>query len=201
MTSEAKRALSRTIRELRKRLIDDLGEATERAYRLSIDARKAALDEASRVRRARLEGWIDEQVRASGKADSVARLHAEVVKDAAATLLQRIVYLRLLEATGLRGDKIVTGGWESKGYKDFREAAPELVRPGPRNETEGYATLLQLVFDELALDLPGLYGPVRMTSLVPVPASTLRAVITALDDDELASFVNLDTADATGNIS
>ena len=193
MTSEGKRALSRTIRELRKRLIDDLGEATERAYRLSIDATKASLDEASRVRRARLEGWIDEQARASGKGDSGARLRVDVIKDAAATLLQRIVYLRLLEATGLRNDKIVTGGWESKGYKDFREAAPELVRPGPSNETEGYATLLQLVFDELALDLPGLYGPVRMTSLVPVPASTLRAVITALDDDELASVWTDDT--------
>ena len=193
MTSEAKRALSRTIRELRKRLIDDLGEATERAYRLSIDAKKAALDEASRVRRTRLEGWIDEQARASGKSDSVSRLRADVIKDAAATLLEWIVYLRLLEAAGLRTDKVVTGGWESKGYKDFREAAPELVRPGPSNETEGYATLLQLVFDELALDLPGLYGPVRMTSLVPVSASTLRAVITALDDDELASVWTDDT--------
>jgi hypothetical protein len=193
MTSDAKRALAKAIRGLRSRLIDDLADATEQAYLLSIDAREAALDEASRVRRARLEGWIDEQARASGKGDSVARLRADVVKDAAATLLQRIVYLRLLEATGLRADKVVTGGWESKGYKDFREAAPELVRPGPSNETEGYATLLQLVFDELALDLPGLYGPVRMTSLVPVPASTLRAVVTALDDDELASVWTDDT--------
>ena len=193
MTSDAKRALSRTIRELRRRLIDDLGEATERAYRLSIDAKKASLDEASRVQRARLESWIDEQVRASGKRDSGARLRADVVKDAAATFLQRIVYLRLLEASGLRSEKIVTGGWESKGYKDFREAAPELVRPSSANETEGYATLLQLVFDELALELPGLYGPVRMTPLVPIPASTLRALITALDAAELSSVWTDDT--------
>ncbi len=56
MTTDAKRALAKTIRTLRARLITDLGEATERAYRLSIDARKAQLDEAGRVKRARLEG-------------------------------------------------------------------------------------------------------------------------------------------------
>jgi len=49
------------------------------------------------------------------------------------------------------------------------------------------------VFDELALDLPGLYGTVRMTSLVPIPSTTLRAVITALDDDELATVWTDDT--------
>nr|HPH66537.1 BREX-6 system adenine-specific DNA-methyltransferase PglX [Kofleriaceae bacterium] len=44
-----------------------------------------------------------------------------------------------------------------------------------------------------ALDLPGLYGPVRMTSLVPVPAATLRAVVDALDDEALASVWTDDT--------
>jgi hypothetical protein len=153
------------------------------------DAGKAQLDEAARVKRARLEGWIDEQVRAlpkldaKGRAAAAQRLRDDVVKDAAATLLLRIVYLRLLEASGLSAPKVVTGGWDSRGYKDFREAAPELVRA---DETEGYAALLQLVFEELALELPGLYGPVRMAELVPVPAATLRHVVDALDDDELA---------------
>ncbi|MBK7077254.1 MAG: BREX-6 system adenine-specific DNA-methyltransferase PglX [Myxococcales bacterium] len=193
MTSEAKRALAKTIRGLRGRLIEELGEAMERAYLLSIDAKKAELDEAARVKRARLESAIDEQVRALAKdkqAGAAERLRGEVVKDAAATLLLRLVYLRLLEANGLTAVKVVTGGWDSRGYKDFGEAAPELVRA---DETEGYATLLGLVFDELAQDLPGLYGPVRMTALVPVPAATLRAVIEALNDDELATVWTDDT--------
>ncbi len=194
MTSEAKRALAKTIRGLRGRLIEELGEAMERAYLLSIDAKKAQLDEAARVKRARLESAIDEQVRALPKdkqAGAAERLRGDVVKDAAATLLLRLVYLRLLEANGLVAVKVVTGGWDSRGYKDFGEAAPELVRA---DETEGYATLLGLVFDELAQDLPGLYGPVRMTALVPVPAATLRAVIEALNDDELATVWTDDTA-------
>jgi hypothetical protein len=200
MTSEAKRALSQTIRKLRARLLAELGEATEGAYRLAIGADKAALSEAARLRRARLEGFVAEQVRAlpvKARPGAAARLLGDVVKDAAATLVQRLVYLRLLEAAKLRPVAVVTGGWDSRGYKDFREAAPELVRPaqagGAGDESEGYATLLGLVFDELALDLPGLYGPVRLTQLVPVPAATLRAVITALDDDALASVWTDDT--------
>ena len=39
---------------------------------------------------------------------------------------------------------VVTGGWESQGYKDFRSLAPALVRG---DESEGYAFLLQLVFE------------------------------------------------------
>ncbi|MBA3538601.1 MAG: BREX-6 system adenine-specific DNA-methyltransferase PglX, partial [Deltaproteobacteria bacterium] len=192
-TSDAKRALAKTIRTLRATLIDDLGEATERAYRLSIDGKKAQLDEAARVKRTRLETWIDEQVRAlpaKGKAGAAQRLREDIVKDAAATLLLRVVYLRLLEASKLSAPNVVTGGWESRGYKDFREAAPELVRA---DETEGYAALLGLMFDDLAYDLPGLYGPVRMTALVPVPAATLRAVVDALDDEALATVWTDDT--------
>jgi hypothetical protein len=40
-----------------------------------------------------------------------------------------LVYLRLLETNDLRTVPIATGGWDSRGYKDFREVAPELVVP------------------------------------------------------------------------
>ncbi len=185
MTPDAKRALSKTIRALRTRLLGDFHAATEGTYRLSLKAKDAKLNEAARIRRERLESWIAEQVRAIPKREQAGtseRFHLEVEKDAAATLLNRLVYLRLLEATGLRGEKVVTGGWESRGYKDFREFAQELVRG---DESEGYAQLLQLLFDDLAIDLPGLYGNVRLTALIPVPAATLRAVVEALDAPEL----------------
>ncbi len=187
MAPEAKSALSSTIRALRTRLLDDLHAATEGAYRLSLKAKDAKLSEAARIRRERLEIWISEQMRALPKKEQASaseRFRLEVEKDAASTLLNRIVYLRLLEASGLREEKVVTGGWESRGYKDFREFAPELVRG---NESEGYAQLLQLIFDDLAIDLPGLYGNVRLTALIPVPAATLRAVVEALDASELES--------------
>ena len=78
--------------------------------------------------------------------------------------------------------KVVTGGWESPAYKTFRELAPGLVRG---DETEGYAFLLQLVFEDLAADLPGLYGSAGVADLVPLPTATLRHVVESLDDPDL----------------
>ena len=185
MTSDAKRALSTTIRGLRARLLDDLHAATEATYRLSVPAGEAELPEAATVRRRRLETWIGEQVRAqagSKKRRTADDFRGEVEKQAAYTLLNRLVILRLMEAAGLRSPKVVTGGWESPAYKTLRELAPGLVRG---DETEGFAFLLQLVFEDLATDLPGLYGPAGVADLVPLPTATLRHVVESLDNPEL----------------
>lgn len=194
MTSDAKRALSATIRSLRARLLDDLHAATETAYRLSVHTRDAGLDEAARARRGRLEAWVAEQLRAQGAAKpragrSAEDFRREAEKQAAYTLLNRLVMLRLMEASGpsgqpLRAPAVVTGGWESRAYKDFRQLAPGLVRG---DETEGYAFLLHLTFEDLATELPGLYGPAGVADLVPVPAATLRHVVDALNTEALES--------------
>lgn len=194
MSAEAKRALSTTIRGLRAQLLADLQAATESAYRLAVRAQEAGLTEAAKAKRTRLEGWIAEQRRAQAntktqpvRTDSDFRREAE--EQAAYTLLNRLVILRLMEAPGpsgapLRAPAVVTGGWESRAYKDFRQLAPALVRNDP---TEGYAFLLQLIFEDLATELPGLYGPVGIADLIPIPPATLRQTIEALDQPALAS--------------
>ncbi|MFE7369312.1 BREX-6 system adenine-specific DNA-methyltransferase PglX [Streptomyces anulatus] len=192
MTSDAKRALSTTIRSLRARLFEDLHAATETAYRLSVPARDAGLDEVARARRGRLEAWVAEQLRAQSAAKAKGNRSAddfrrEAEKQAAYTLLNRLVMLRLMEAPGssdepLRAPAVVTGGWDSRAYRDFRQLAPELVRG---DETEGYAFLLRLTFEDLATELPGLYGPAGVADLVPIPAATLRHVIDALNTEVL----------------
>ena len=73
---------------------------------------------------------------------------AEAEKQAAYTLLNRLVLLRLMEAADLHAPAVVTGGWEARGYKDFRALAPALTG----DETEGYAFLLRLVFEDLEMD-------------------------------------------------
>jgi len=188
MSPEAKSALSSTVRGLRTRLLDDLHDATEAAYRLSVRARDAALSEAAGARRARLDAWLDEQVRAGATQGRRGRERAhflrEVEKRAAYTLLNRLVLLRLLEGMGLRKVPVLTGGWESEGYRHFRELARVLVRDDP---SEGYAYLLQLIFEDLALELPGLYGTADVADLIPVGAATLRRVVEALDAPGLAT--------------
>ncbi|MEB3290978.1 MAG: BREX-6 system adenine-specific DNA-methyltransferase PglX, partial [Leptolyngbya sp.] len=191
LTPDAKNQLSRTIRALRGRLLTDLHNAAESTYRLSIAALdRAGLAEEQREKRRRLETWLDEQVRAEvaplalsgtklekAKAEIRARSLHNALKLAAATLLNRLIVIRQMEALGLLRTKVVTGGWSSPAYREFRDFAPDLCK----DDTEGYGFLLQLLYDELALDLPGLFGRVGLTELFPIPASTLRAVIEALD--------------------
>ncbi len=195
LTPEAKALLSKTIRDLRERLLRDLHDEAESRYRLSLPIEKAGLDEEHRRRRQRLDAFLDERVRqtkSTSKKDLDAareRFRRTAEKEAAATLVNRIVLLRHLEAMSLSRPEVVTGGWTSKGYRAFREFAPELVN----DETEGYAALLDLLFDELALDLPGLFGDVGLSRLFSVPAATLREVVERLDDPALASAWTDDT--------
>jgi hypothetical protein len=112
------------------------------------------------------------------------RLRRDVEKRAAYMLLGRVLMLRLLEAAGLHRPAVVTGAWPAPGFKELRQHAPDLVR-GDRGE--GYALLLQLVFEDLAHDLPGLYGPADVADLIPVPVDTWRHVVEALDDPALAT--------------
>ena len=193
MSPEAKKALSQTIRGLRTHLLDALHSATEQAYRLSIaDTARASLGEAARCQRERLTDWIDEQVRtlaaASGKKSidrksEAERFRRDAEKQAAYTLLNRTIMLRLLEAGGLRPVPVVTGGWTSRGFNNYREVAPALVR---NDRSEGYEYLLRLIFEDLAVDLPGLFGDHGVASLIPVPPDTWRHLVETLDAPELA---------------
>jgi Eco57I restriction-modification methylase len=182
LTSEAKTKLSSTIRELRTKLLDELHKATTSAYRLDLPQAKAGLSEEYRLKRLRLESWLDEQVRGDvkGKKDRAVvreRILKDAEKLAAATFLNRLVVIRHMEALNLIRPALLTGGWKSKAYREFIEYAPELLS----DESEGFGVLLQLVFDELAQELPGLFGDIGITSLIPIPASTLRATVEALD--------------------
>jgi hypothetical protein len=199
LTADAKLHLSGAIRGIRERLLRAIHDEADRQYRMSVPVNEAGLDETHRRRRERIEAWIDERARATkpkSKTDLKAtmdRLLAQAEKEAAATLVNRLVLLRHLEALGLSKPAVVTGGWSSKGYREFREFAATLCTNGTTDATEGYATLLQLIFDELAVDLPGLFGDVGLTRLFHIPAATLRDVIERLDDPELTSAWTDDT--------
>ena len=193
MTPEAKKALSSTIRGLRQRLLEDLRIATESAYRLSVQRiKEAGLDEAARTKRQRLESWLDEQVRAQaagGRCRERQDFLREAEQQAAYTLLNRLVILRLMEEPGpsgqpLRKPALIKGGWGSTAYQDFRDLARGVVRDDP---TEGFGFLLQLVCEELSEELPGLFGSAGIADLLPIPAATLRQAVEELNKDELQS--------------
>jgi SAM-dependent methyltransferase len=207
LTPDAKRLLAETIRGtvqspekgIRARLLRAIHDEADRQYRLSVPIAEAGLDETRWRQRKRIEEWLDERARATKPKNktewkaTTERLLAQAEKEAAATLVNRVVLLRHLEALGLSKPAVATGGWSSKGYREFREFAPTLCTNGTADATEGYATLLQFLFDELAVDLPGLFGDVGLTRLFQIPAATLREVIDRLDDAELSSAWTDDT--------
>ena len=150
LTPDAKKLLAETIRGtqqdpekgIRGRLLRAIHDEADRQYRLSVPIGEAALDETHRRRRERIEGWIDERARAAkvkSKAELAAtkeRLLAQAEKEAAATLVNRLVLLRHLEALGLSKPVVLTGGWSSKGYREFREFAPTLCTNGTTDARE-----------------------------------------------------------------
>ncbi len=195
LSPEAKSRLAAVVRSLRERLLKDLGDAVQSTYRLALPLEEAGLGEKIERRRRRLEARLDEEARGGARgaketpAQARERHLSGAIKSAAATMLNRLVVLRQAEALNMVRVKVLSGGWQSPGYREFRAFAPALLV----DDTEGYAELLRLVFEEWALDLPGLFGEVGLSGLVPVPAATLRAAVEALEDPALAPAWTDDT--------
>ena len=223
LTPDAKSKLATTIRKLRGTkddpnggvLLRGLREQAQSVYRLDIaDIEAADLAEEPYRKRRRLESWLMEQARAdlagqkvkqkAGQSEKEARQQAiaqakdrhftAAIKLAGATLLNRLVAIMQMEAQGMIKPAVVTGGQESPGYREFRDEFGPALCKGNR---DGYGFLLGLVYDELAVDLPGVFGRANamtgLTELFPVPVSTLRAVVTALNDPALMSAWGDDT--------
>lgn len=188
MSPQAKSWLSDTVRSLRATLLKDLQDGLQETYRLSIPLERAGLDLERSSQRRRVEAWADEQARGAnrGQKETVAQARARHissgVKLVAATWLNRLVVLGQMEALGLVRTQVLTGGWSSPGFREFRDFAPALAA----EESEGFPFLLGLIFSELALDLPGLFGEVGLTALVPMPTATLRRLVEALQAESLS---------------
>jgi hypothetical protein len=195
LDSEAKEALRKTVRRLRALLLDRLDEAARGEYRLDAGIEKAKLPDARHRRRQQLDAWLDEYEReakpAKGKVPADLRLRgrAVVVKEAAYTWLNRLVFLRMLEHHGVQPLAVISGGEKSPGSIEFARYAGPLAA----DDSRGSLSLLKIIFAELALELPGLFGPVGLTELVPMPAGVLAELITALNDRTLDSAWGDDT--------
>jgi len=194
LTPTAKSQLSKTIRNLRDRLITDLHNAVESKYMMGVKLEQVQLDEERYCKRERLEKYLEELVKgdlAVYKGKQSPKLKQELrdrhrqdlEKLAAATWLNRLAVIKHLESMELLKPKLLTGGWQSAAFKEFRDYAPEFLQ----EEDQGYGLLLRLVFDELALDLSGLFGRGGLNGyveLVPMPAATLRYLVEELDKVE-----------------
>lgn len=179
MPSDSREALRKLVRGgsgqdkgLRRTLLDGLRAATQSTYQLQIDKRSAtSLRDAALRDRKRLDSVLG-----SDHAQALDTL----IEQAAYTWMHKLVVLRILEAQGLR-KPLLSQGRKSAALSGWRAFFPTL----PGDETEGLRLLLELVFEDLADQLPGLFGRVGHTDLVPMPAPLLFECIQAINDPAL----------------
>ena len=194
MAPEAMEALSSSVRRLRTLLEDDLARQLDRRFRLSVPAAKAGLDARELALRTRLEAWLRERTRAhQGSADVGFNSRASVASEMASNALLRLILLRQLEACGVSRPAVLTGGWASKGYLEFRSHGPGLADGQGKDDYEGLDFLLKLLFEELAVDLPGLYGERPLDRYFTLSPAALREIVAVLNAPELVTAWQDDT--------
>ncbi|MEO8179577.1 MAG: DNA methyltransferase [Deltaproteobacteria bacterium] len=195
MAPAAMEVLAASVRRLRTLLEQDLATQLDRRFRLAVPSGQAGLDAKGQASRARWERWISERSRARAHTSKVpeALVCDEVRKlaesEMAARLLLQLVLLRQLEAAHVSRPAVLTGGWGSKGFLEFRDHAPGLTE----GEYEGFDTLLGFLFDELAVDLPGLYDRHPLAPYFALSPAALQEVVAALNTPELESAWQDDT--------
>src|SRR5690606_20639269 len=116
----------------------------------------------------------------------------QAVKESAYTLLNRLVILRLLEQAELSKPALIAGAYNSAAYREYAQFARALCED-PTDDSRGYQSLLARVYQEFASQLPGVFGEVGVSALLPVPGVTLRHVLKVLNDPALDSAWGDDT--------
>ncbi|MCK6518882.1 BREX-6 system adenine-specific DNA-methyltransferase PglX [Myxococcota bacterium] len=168
-------ALSKMVRAQRDALLLGLNDALTSRLRLALPLAEARLSEADRRLRAQLGETVEDPAK-----------RAALVKEAGALWLTRIVTLRVMEARGLRRRRLVSGK-AHENLRDWREL--HHLRPEApaalEDESGGLRFVLRLVFEDLSLSLPGLYGDAGPAERVPMPINTLNGLLSAVNDPEL----------------
>ena len=194
--------LASPVLSLRDRLIADLGRRLLGFYGVHPesgerrDEAELNLDDVELDARRRLIETLDHfeaTIRATGGAKLSARKLAahKLVREAAFTLLNRLVALKMLEDDSRRAlPKCITGGRDATAFKTFRRVAPGWVGNDPTGEGRGL--FLSLVYDELAGELGELFDAGDPRTLLDLADDDLSAVIAILDDPDLADVWSKD---------
>ncbi|MBF0258417.1 MAG: BREX-1 system adenine-specific DNA-methyltransferase PglX [Desulfamplus sp.] len=172
---------------IRNRLLDDLEQACYQRYSLNAkDRKKVQLTCQENRCYQRLSTWLEEPVRPHKEWKS--NLKA-LVKERAYTLTNRLVILMQLECRGLRNVKLISQGIEKSAFRTEQEFFVALTQ----GDDQGFAFILQQVWDHLSLELPALFSYNEIHECVPIPGPTLLWLIQQLNQEELQEAWKDDT--------
>ena len=138
------------------------------------------LDAEQQVLRAKLVDAVDHQ-RASGLTPTDAV--ASYVREAAFTMLNRFVALKMLEARGLVQES-VSRGVDSSGFREFTGLAPSLVLAAEH----GYRLYIEALFDEIGRDVRVLFDRRDPAALLWPRRPALFHLLAILNTPELADI-------------
>jgi len=167
------------VTNIRNRLLEDMEQACYQRYSLNAkDRSKVQLSCEERQCHDRLLTWLNDPIRPHKEW----KLNLKVlIKERAYTLTNRLVILMQLECRGLRTVKLISQGIEKSAFRQEQEFFVALVQ----GDDQGFAFILQQVWDQLALALPALFSYNEVHECVPLPGPTLLWLIQELNQEGL----------------
>jgi hypothetical protein len=180
--------LARFVGEARALLSEEFNRQLQHVYGLDPTSgevtpieRLTALDDAHRETAHILRETLDYYM-ASASAKEKEALD-RIVREQAFTVLNRLCALRMAEARGLLLESIAKGP-QSQGFQLYaRLAGPALGETG-----EAYRSYLFSLFDEVAVDLPTLFGRYAPEGRLFPRSTALNALLVLLNDPDLESL-------------
>ena len=171
-SESARGAFRQSVQSIRERLLNDIRTEADMRYSLQAkDRTKIRLRTGEAADFITLESHL-------GNLD-------ELVREKAYTTANRLAFLFMMEARGLRPLTLVLKGTARSSLRDNAEFFTALMT----GADQGWAYVLEHVWDSLALDLPSLFARSAVMDALPLPGTTLVWLINEFALDELADSV------------
>jgi hypothetical protein len=185
MDKPTRNGIERATQRARKLLEEDFASQLEGTFDILITGEiptkgGAHLSTRQLVERDKIVAAIQHKL-AAGLTDAEAV--AAYVRDAAFTILNRFVALKMLEARELV-QECITKGEQSAGYREFCGMAPGVALLA---ESAGYRLYLESIFDELSIDVKVLFDRRDTASVLWPRRPTFDELLAVLNTIEIAA--------------
>jgi hypothetical protein len=183
MDKDTRNAIQRATQRARELLEKEVAQQLEGVYDIRLDGTTPGepgehLDEAERLVREKLAAAV-EHFSSFGR--TRAQSVADYLREAAFTMLNRFVALKMLEARALV-QECVSRGDQSSGFREFSGLAPGLVQL----PDDGYRLYLESIFDEIGQEVGILFDRRDPSSLIWPRRAALNDLLGILNDRGLA---------------
>lgn len=186
MDKTTRSAIERTTQEARKLLDEDFSSQLEGTFDVLRSGAIAAvggahLSSRQQFQREKIVAAIEHK-RAGGTI--AAEAVTDYVRDAAFTMLNRFVALKMLEARQLV-QECITKGEQSAGYREFCGMAPGVAL---LPDSAGYRLYIESLFDEFSTEIRVLFDRRDAASVLWPKRQTFDALLTILNAAELSAI-------------